>query len=556
MFDDNDNDDDDEYYAAQWTDLCTYPCTVATETVELPARFRPIIASEYFERLRGVSALSFLAYPYSGAGGVTRYDHSLTTARVVYVRLNTFGTTTTTTTTNPKLRFTYRLKILGVLAALLHDCGHGPFSHGFEQSTLDSALLPYDHASRSVTLAVRAMLGSIPQYLNMPPPMDQRNYYTPTDVGFVTDIIDRRRPTEKSQYTTAAGSLLELLSSSVDFDFDKLDYIRRDLRYSKLVYYDAPYVATISAWTAGGPQPDRRHPYWFADEDGNPEPSVELLWTIRKRLFRDFYCSSKAMAAEIAAVSALRLLDAYDGRLSKIGAGVAELLESTEASLFEVPPHDDGGGEPADLTMARRYIEILGAPDGSFASCKRRAAGVVVDLVVDGFVPAAGESIETAMEGLDAAFRSIFFRLPVDYLVKKMYELVGGADYEAVTAASQPTSAVVADGYPAIRISGPGPARYDDRIRVYDLFLMVTLKPDDDGGEPATGSVFRTRCVEFRDRALFQWLGSNGRSARRVIDRLPRVTAAAAAAAATTTATTTAATTTTNGGGAHTTTSC
>ena len=84
--------------------------------------FRLLNAAE-FQRLRRIRQLGLASLAYPGADH-SRYSHSLgvmETARKMLKRLGEFFT------------IDAEQQTLCVIAALLHDVGHGPFSHVFER---------------------------------------------------------------------------------------------------------------------------------------------------------------------------------------------------------------------------------------------------------------------------------------------------------------------------------------------------------------------------------------------------------------------------------------
>jgi HD superfamily phosphohydrolase len=82
-----------------------------------------LIDTQEFQRLRRIRQLGFSSLTFYGAES-TRFVHSIGAFYVARQMLNSLEKK------NPKLIQPLRLKIL--LAALLHDIGHGPFSHSSE----------------------------------------------------------------------------------------------------------------------------------------------------------------------------------------------------------------------------------------------------------------------------------------------------------------------------------------------------------------------------------------------------------------------------------------
>jgi len=111
-------------------------------------------------------------------------------------------------------------------AALLHDIGHGPFSHTLEALLRD--LMNVDH----IDLTEELILGEHAifeydekEYINTPSVFDVLNKYE-IDNKKIVDILRGR--TEDKQF------LSQLLNSSIDVD--QLDYLVRDAYYTVVAY--------------------------------------------------------------------------------------------------------------------------------------------------------------------------------------------------------------------------------------------------------------------------------------------------------------------------------
>ena len=90
----------------------------------------PLLATRELQRLRNVRQLGFTSLVFPGAEH-SRFAHGLGAAHVM-VRLLSRVKTVQSVLPN-ELRLTPELEAEAVAAALLHDLGHGPFSHLFEE---------------------------------------------------------------------------------------------------------------------------------------------------------------------------------------------------------------------------------------------------------------------------------------------------------------------------------------------------------------------------------------------------------------------------------------
>ena len=91
-----------------------------------------IIEHPYFQRLRRISQLGLVNLVYPGANH-TRFQHALGTLHLmqkVIIHLNNKG------------NFISKKEAIDLkLAILLHDIGHGPFSHALENVIIDLSLI-------------------------------------------------------------------------------------------------------------------------------------------------------------------------------------------------------------------------------------------------------------------------------------------------------------------------------------------------------------------------------------------------------------------------------
>ncbi|SMH29501.1 HD domain-containing protein [Azospirillum agricola] len=153
-----------------------------------------------FQRLRRIRQLGFSDLVYPGATH-TRFAHSLGvfhTARrlmgIIHRHIMVSGR-----------QFLPHQANVALAAALVHDLGHGMFSHAFEDvgKTLDLKMAHHEHVSDAL---IRDS--------------EVRRAFEPMGRSFadeVADVIKRGRP----------GNLYDAVVSS-QFDADRLDYMRRD----------------------------------------------------------------------------------------------------------------------------------------------------------------------------------------------------------------------------------------------------------------------------------------------------------------------------------------
>ena len=154
-----------------------------------------LIQTPAFQRLRRVKQLGFSELVYPGATHA-RFSHSVGvfhTARHLaeVIRRDRAD------------RFDLRRSQVAIAAALLHDLGHGPFSHAFED-----VLKKLGFGKHEATSVRIIKDGEVARILND---------YTPNFATSVAQIIENKLP--EDIYAAIVSS---------QFDADRLDYMRRD----------------------------------------------------------------------------------------------------------------------------------------------------------------------------------------------------------------------------------------------------------------------------------------------------------------------------------------
>ncbi len=159
-----------------------------------------VIQTPPFQRLRRVRQLGFSELVYPGATH-TRFAHSIgvfhTARRLMRIIERHIG--------DNRLQFQEAQARTALAAALVHDVGHGMFSHAFEEigKALDLKMAHHEAVS---DLLIRD--SEIAEVLRV---------YGSGFADDVADVIKRGRP----------GNLYDAVVSS-QFDADRLDYMRRD----------------------------------------------------------------------------------------------------------------------------------------------------------------------------------------------------------------------------------------------------------------------------------------------------------------------------------------
>lgn len=168
------------------------------EAIQFEDALWRVIQTRPFQRLRRIKQLGFSDFVYPGATH-SRFAHSLgvfhTSRKLMTVVERHLGSKNFEQTSSHH----------ALAAALVHDLGHGPFSHAFEEvgRRLDLKMAHHEHVSN---LLVRD--GEVSEALNT------------LGSGFANDVANVIS-------SAGPGNIYSAVVSS-QFDADRLDYMRRD----------------------------------------------------------------------------------------------------------------------------------------------------------------------------------------------------------------------------------------------------------------------------------------------------------------------------------------
>ena len=170
--------------------------------IEICPKAKEIIDTREFQRLRNIKQLGLCYYVFPGASH-NRFEHSLGVYHLTKKYIDCLGSS----------HFTEREILLLSIAGLIHDIGHGPFSHLFDELTKSH------HEDRSIELFT---------HMNT-----KYSYgYTEEDINFIKDVIlpkDQMDPKSKKY-------LYQIVSNKNGIDVDRFDYIMRDVTMIGLNY--------------------------------------------------------------------------------------------------------------------------------------------------------------------------------------------------------------------------------------------------------------------------------------------------------------------------------
>ncbi|CAD5212317.1 unnamed protein product [Bursaphelenchus okinawaensis] len=191
-----------------------------------------LIDTPQFQRLRYLKQLGvvYLVYPTASFG---RFEHSLGVYKLSYEFVSRLATH------QPELKITGNDKLCVAIAGLLHDLGHGPYSHVYDGSFLNRAYngqSQFRHEQGSIRM-FDFLLAENPE---VKAGLDE--FLTEQDYIFIKELIDppSRFVDGKGEWILAGrprekGFLYDIISNKFDgLDVDKFDYFLRDSRASNV----------------------------------------------------------------------------------------------------------------------------------------------------------------------------------------------------------------------------------------------------------------------------------------------------------------------------------
>lgn len=315
--------------------------------IEIDDWERDIIAQPAFQRLRRIRQLAWTDYIYPGAMH-TRFEHSL---GVMHVATRLFDAIRTRSGEVIKEAFQYddtgldRSRRIVRLAALLHDVGHGPFSHAAEDLM---PLKPDDKRFKHEAYSAAIVRGPLREVID-DHPKNTANYGIKAED--VASILENS--------TKAAGMLFwrELLDSQLDAD--RMDYLLRDSYHMGVEYgrYDLNrLVNTICAV----PGVEDRGPRIGVTEGG--WHAAESLVLARYYMFTQVYFHKTRAAYDHHIAETLKSL-LPNGVFPKPTNGVEKYLEWDDWKVLGCLSNGKGGEHGKRLKERNHYRLVYGTSE-------------------------------------------------------------------------------------------------------------------------------------------------------------------------------------------------
>ncbi len=301
--------------------------------IALDAMALDLIGTAEFQRLWAIRQTGFAHLVFPGANH-TRLEHSL-------------GTYWVATQLAERLGLELREARTFAAAALLHDLGHGPFSHTVDAPMIEVLGHGHEQVSRElVTGEGDGASSSIPVVL-------PRHRVDPVEVADLLDPRGRRRNWVSS-----------LLHGAVDAD--RIDYLQRDAYYTGVAHGAIDAVRLLDTIRVV------RGRLVFAEKGRS---AVEGFLVGRALMYSSVYYHKTVRAAEMMAQAAVERQPGYpelarpefrwtDGelltRLGDVGGPSGELVRSVAARRLHKRAH---GWRSLDRAQARAWGRLARRPD-------------------------------------------------------------------------------------------------------------------------------------------------------------------------------------------------
>jgi len=180
--------------------------------IEICDRAKSIIDTQEFQRLRDIKQLGCIYQVFTGASH-NRFEHSI---GVYYLAKKYMNILNLKSDKDNDKYFTDEEYFLISISALIHDLGHGPLSHLFDDYINFSI-----HEDRSVKI-----FRHINKKYNLK--------YNEADIQFISDCIYPKNSNYKKY--TRKKFCFQIVSNFNGIDVDRFDYIMRDCKMTGLNY--------------------------------------------------------------------------------------------------------------------------------------------------------------------------------------------------------------------------------------------------------------------------------------------------------------------------------
>ncbi len=174
-------------------------------SIDVPIKLFDIIDTPQFQRLRDIKQMGTAHYVYPG-GVTNRFSHCIGTSFLAKEWMQQFRKR------QPVLEIDDQLENIVATAGLVHDLGHGPFSHTFEHWMHSIGHKDWDH---------EVMGGKLFEHIINEESLD----WSQSDIRLVQDLVVGHRAPDKAWISQIVAN------HESGVDVDKFDYIPRDCHY-------------------------------------------------------------------------------------------------------------------------------------------------------------------------------------------------------------------------------------------------------------------------------------------------------------------------------------
>jgi HD superfamily phosphohydrolase len=342
-----------------------------------------VIASGDMQRLRGVQQLSLVDLEYPGAVH-SRFNHALGVAHLVRLGLDHIRSIDD----GCAALVSPRDYVETIIAALLHDIGHGPFGH-----VMDTFFERIgEHAHNHETYTTDRIRGEIVAY-GLPEILEGLEL----DVETIASRAAGAFPDQKC--------FLSQLIAHYGLDFDRIEYLARDSHFSGIGPRGFNYAVIVNAVVPVqgrriSPSTRESHHleqdcYYLAYDERAVEHSIEPLLLARHLMYRQVYEGEINRAAQLMIAKALEAL--Y--RWGEVDPN--ELMGWTDWELWS---YYMGSINPLARHMALRvkYGRLYGCVDALAAGEDERAlVGLVQRIKSSGRIDAFEDDLLQALRSYE-----------------------------------------------------------------------------------------------------------------------------------------------------------
>lgn len=279
---------------------------IIQDPVNGPIKVRPgliaLLDSPEMQRLRQIRQLGLVYMVFPGAQH-TRFEHSLGSMHIGGLMADS-------------LKVQNRDELMA--AALLHDVGHPPFSHTFEE------IIEKKTGMNHQETGYRMIMGREPFGESTLPDLITRNGLDPSRVASIATGMDK----------TLEGKII-----SGTIDCDELDYLRRDAYYCGTTLGIVDYMRVLETILADSSI--------YIEEKGIP--AIEELLVARLMMYRSVYWHKTARIAQ----NMLSLAVSLSGRIDK------GIFKRTDSDLIAMLREEGNPAGMVDSVLSRKLYKTV-----------------------------------------------------------------------------------------------------------------------------------------------------------------------------------------------------